>query len=94
MQCYCGAHTDLIDIGESVSNCKHVEDLLNGLTDPQLRISKEHILGDQTKYGSFVATHQYVNTIHVNLAAQDNNDHIISDTEGESGPGSRYDQGR
>jgi len=65
-----GAHNELLDLDEPVSETKKVTDFLAGIRDPTLNTGKSVILGDPEKLEDFEACQQYLSTLVTTLGNQ------------------------
>jgi hypothetical protein len=80
-----GAHNELMDLDEPVSESKKVTDFLKGIRDSGLNTGKSIVLGGPAKLGDFEECQQYLSTIVQNMAAQSKSERHISSATTEGG---------
>jgi hypothetical protein len=88
-----GAHNELLDLDEPVSETKKVTDFLTGIRDPNLNTGKSIVLGDPGKLEDFEACQQYLSTLVTTLGNQAKVErHVSAVKTGGGGGGSLVDK--
>jgi hypothetical protein len=88
-----GAHNELLDLDEPVSETKKVTDFLTGIRDPNLNTGKSIVLGDPGKLEDFEDCQQYLSTLVTTLGNQAKVErHVSVIKTGSGGGGSLVDK--